>query len=167
MVKNDAPEDRHPPGIFRRDTLHIIDGILPTNLSNRPMRLLRYLWAFPNTAVGLLLVLPALATGGRVQRVRGVVEIHGGLVAWLLRHAVPLKGGALALTLGHVVLGRSAETLARCRAHEHVHVRQAERWGLFFVPAYFASSLRAWLRGQDPYYDNVFEREAFATIADA
>ena len=46
------------------------------------------------------------------------------------------------MTLGHVVLGRSAAALAETRAHERVHVTQCERWGPFFVPAYAASSLR-------------------------
>ncbi len=127
------------------------------------MKLLRYIWAFPITLIGLIMAALALATRGRMQRVQGVLEVHGGLTTWLLQHAVPLKGGALALTLGHVVLGQTPDALARCRDHEHVHVRQAERWGLFFLPAYFFSSLLAWSRGQDPYYDNVFEKEAYAT----
>lgn len=126
------------------------------------VRCLRYLWALPTTAVGLVFVPLALLSGGHLHVVRGVLEIHGGLIGWLLRHAVPLRGGAAALTLGHVVLGRDAGCLARCRDHEHVHVRQVERWGLFFIPAYFTASLIAWLRGKDPYYDNHFEREAYA-----
>jgi hypothetical protein len=124
--------------------------------------MLRYLWAFPTTLLGLLFVPVAWLTGGRVQVVRGVVEVHGGGVAWLLRRVVPLPNGALAMTLGHVVLGQHAEGLARCRTHEHVHVRQAERWGPLFVPAYLTASLLAWLRGGHPYFDNSFEREAFA-----
>jgi hypothetical protein len=41
-----------------------------------------------------------------------------------------------------------------------VHVRQYERWGPLFVPAYLVSSLVLWLRGRDPYWDNPFEVEA-------
>jgi hypothetical protein len=48
-----------------------------------------------------------------------------------------------------------------CRAHERVHVRQCERWGIFFLPAYLGGSLWAAMRGGDPYRDNPFEREAF------
>ena len=124
--------------------------------------MLRYLWAFPTTLLVLLFVPVAWLTGGRVQVVRGVMEVYGGLVAWLLRRAVPLADGALAMTLGHVVLGQHADGLARCRNHEHVHVRQAERWGPLFVPAYLIAGALAWLRGGHPYFDNPFEREAFA-----
>ena len=126
-------------------------------------RLLRYLWASPNTALGLLLVPVAWLSGGTVRRVQGVVEVQGRAVAWLLQHGVPLAGGAAALTLGHVVLGRDVGTLDRCRAHEHVHVRQYERWGPLFIPAYLGASLLAAARGRHPYFDNAFEREAFAT----
>lgn len=131
--------------------------------SNAPtLRRLAYLWAAPNTLLGLCLVPAALATGGTARRVSGVLEVEGGVVTWLLRRAVPLRGGALALTLGHVVLGRDARALERCRLHEHAHVRQCERWGPLFIPAYFAGGLRAWLRGGHPYWDNPFEKQARA-----
>ena len=126
----------------------------------RGLRPLAYLWAGPATLVGLLILLVATVSGGRAQRVRGVLEVHGGLVRWLLTRLVPIAGGASAITLGHVVVGRDAECLARCRDHEHVHVRQYERWGPLMIPAYFASSLVAWLRGRHYYLDNAFERAA-------
>ena len=44
---------------------------------------------------------------------------------------------------------------------ERVHVRQYERWGPFFLPAYFACSLAALARGRDAYRANPFEKEAF------
>lgn len=124
--------------------------------------MLRYLWALPTTAPGLVLALAARATGGRVAVVDGVVEAHGGAAGWLLAR-VPVEGGAGAMTLGHVIVGRDARSLDRCRAHEHVHVRQAECWGPLFFPAYGAASALAWLRGGDAYLDNAFEREAYAT----
>jgi hypothetical protein len=65
-----------------------------------------------------------------------------------------------AITLGHVVLARSAADLARCRLHELVHVRQYERWGPLFPPLYLLASCSALLRGTHPYLDNHFEREA-------
>jgi hypothetical protein len=49
-----------------------------------------------------------------------------------------------------------------CRSHELVHVRQYERWGVLFIPAYLLCSLVLWLTGRDPYRDNPFEREAYA-----
>lgn len=121
----------------------------------------RYLWALPTTTPGLLLAALARATGGAARRVDGVVEAHGGAVGWLLAR-VPIDGGAGAMTLGHVVIGQDERALERSRAHERVHVRQAERWGVLFYPAYAASSGWAWLRGGDVYLDNRFEREAYA-----
>ncbi len=67
-----------------------------------------------------------------------------------------------AITLGHVVLGRDNATLASTRAHERVHVRQCERWGPCFLPAYVIGSLLALARGGHFYRDNPFEQEAFA-----
>ena len=91
-----------------------------------------------------------------------MLEAHGDRMASLLDFLSP-RIRVLAMTLGHVVVGRSAVALAVTRAHERVHVRQAERWGPFFVPAYLAASAIAWVRGGDLYADNVFEREAWST----
>jgi hypothetical protein len=92
--------------------------------------------------------------------VAGAIEAHGPLLGWGLRWLVPLAGGAEAITLGHVVLGRDARALSATRTHERVHVKQYERWGPIFLPAYFASSLWALATGRHPYFDNLFEREA-------
>lgn len=112
--------------------------------------------------MGLLLALLGRCTGGRVAVVGGVVEASGGGLAWALRCAWAGGAGASAMTLGHVVIAADEATLDRSRAHERVHVRQYERWGPLFIPAYFAASLVARLRGGNPYYDNRFEREAYA-----
>jgi hypothetical protein len=110
----------------------------------------------------LALVLAAIAgRGARCAVVNGVLEVHGGLVTWFLTHCTLLRGGASAMTLGHVVLGRDKLLLDLTRAHERVHVRQCERWGPLFLPAYGLASLAALLRGGRAYEDNVFEREAF------
>ena len=126
------------------------------------IRPLIYLWTFPTTFVGLLFIPPALLGGGELRRVQGVLEIHGKWIAWLLKRCVPIPGGAAAMTLGHVVIGCDRDCLDRTREHERVHVRQAERWGPAFIPAYLLASLIAWRRGLDPYRDNLFEREAYA-----
>jgi hypothetical protein len=68
------------------------------------------------------------------------------------------------MTLGHVILDGGEHCLGRSRDHEHVHVRQYERWGPFFLPAYVAASAIVWYRGQHPDLDNHFEREAFGTV---
>ncbi|MBL9122899.1 MAG: hypothetical protein JNG90_04655 [Planctomycetaceae bacterium] len=122
---------------------------------------LLYVWAGPASLIGLLLGVAALLTGGRAQRRSGVLEFYGGAAAWLLRHA-PLVGNAMAMTLGHVVLGQTAAGLDIARRHELVHVRQYERWGPLFLPLYAWLSLWMWWQGRDPYRDNPFEREAFA-----
>ncbi len=122
---------------------------------------LRYVWAFPNTAIGLLLLFPVLVSGGRVRWVQGVLEITGRSAARLLKH-IPFSEAVAALTLGHVVFGVDEEALEWWRSHELMHVRQYERWGPFFIPAYLFSSLAARLKGKDSYLDNRFESEAFS-----
>ena len=128
----------------------------------RLSRLLRYAWASPTTAIGLGFVLLTLASGGRARWIDGVIEAHGGFAAWWLRRVVPLPGGASAMTLGHVVIGRDPRALEASRPHERVHVRQCERWGPLFVPAYLVASIWAWWRGGEVYRTNAFEREAYA-----
>lgn len=119
-----------------------------------------YVWAFPTSLPGLLVA--CCSPHRRV--VDGVLEIHGGLATWICRHAF-LDGGASAVTIGHVVLGRDAPSLERTRPHEHVHVRQVERWGPFFLPAYGLCSLVLKLRRRDAYRENPFEVEAYAEDA--
>ena len=122
---------------------------------------LGYVWAAPTTLLGLLFLPLVLASGGGARWVQGVLEIHGGFAAWFLRHCTLLRGGASAMTLGHVVLGRDSFLLEATRSHERIHVRQAERWGPLFVPAYLLVALALWVRGRQPYNDHPFEREAF------
>jgi hypothetical protein len=120
-----------------------------------------YCWAFPATVLGLLFVPLACLSGGRCRFVQGALEVEGGLVTALLRRGLPALGPAAAMTLGHVILGRDQECLRRSRRHEHVHVRQYERWGPLMLPLYLLSSVILYFRGLDPYLDNAFEREAF------
>ena len=96
---------------------------------------------------------------GAHARVVGIIEFHDGFTASFL--SLWLQGQASAMTLGHVVLGRSAEALDHAREHELVHVRQYERWGPFFGPAYLGSSLVLWLLGRNAYWDNPFEQQAY------
>jgi len=129
-------------------------------------RVLAYVWASPSTGLGLLAVAAGRLTGSKVQVVQGVVEASGGMIAWWLSRA-PITGGAAAITLGHVILGQDESQLQRCRTHEHVHVRQYERWGPLFIPAYLFASYWIWLRRSGhPYLDNPFEVEAYA-VSDA
>jgi len=122
----------------------------------------RYAWALPCTLTGLLLVSPAFLFGARARVVDGVIEIANPLFEGPSESKLwPFR----AITFGHLVIGESAADLALLRTHEHAHVRQYERWGVFFFIAYPASSLWQLLRGHRPYLDNWFEVEARHTAA--
>ena len=128
---------------------------------SRLSTVLRYAWAAPATLVGLLVALPAFATGARARVIDGVIEIAGGGVERLIA-ALPRRYRFCAITFGHLVVCTDQPTAAAVRAHEHVHVRQYERLGALFFPLYIGSSVVQLLRGRDPYFDNRFEREACA-----
>lgn len=114
------------------------------------------LWASPYTLLGVLVGLFFL---GRPKLVSGVIEISGPGVAWFLNH---LPTPAMAMTLGHTVLGQTPAALDITRLHERVHVRQFERWGILMGPAYLLASAWIWKQGGNAYRDNPFEIEAFA-----
>jgi hypothetical protein len=151
MGRAEHPDDCTPVSGSRHG------AIAPVWKSTR--RGLRYLWAAPTSAVGLAAGLLALGSGGRVQTRQGALEFHGGFASWFLDHLA----GASAMTLGHVILGRDTLCLDLCREHEQAHVRQVERWGPLFLPAYLACSAWEWSqrgKGRHYYYDNYFERQA-------
>ena len=120
----------------------------------------RYVWALPNTLIGLLFVPTAMLPRGRMQLVDGVLEAHGPLISAILRYCVPLPSGASAITFGHVVLARDRWSLDATRAHERVHVRQCEIWGPAFIPAYLLAGLWGLMTGRGAYTGNYFERQA-------
>lgn len=126
------------------------------------IKILQYLWASPNTLAGLAWALLARATGGGWSIHSGVIEAQGGWAKALLKRMPFVKGGAAAITIGHVVIAQSDESLDRTREHERVHVRQYERWGPLFLPAYISAGLWQWAHGKDPYRDNPFEVEAYS-----
>jgi hypothetical protein len=128
---------------------------------SRLATLLRYAWASPASVLGLAAAAAACATGATARRVDGVLEVAGGELVRRLGNARACRRFS-AVTLGHVVLGTSHAVLDAHRAHEHEHVRQYERWGLFFFAGYFASSAVQWLSGRDAYWHNSFERSARA-----
>jgi hypothetical protein len=97
--------------------------------------------------------------GAQARWLDGVLETAGGRLGALLgptRLALPWR----AITLGHVILAVDVDALDASRAHERVHVRQYERWGPFFLPAYVLSSLWQLACGRRCYRDNWFERQA-------
>ena len=130
-------------------------------------RIFIYLWVLPTTAMGLPLLLAALLGGGRLRWVDGVGEASGGLARFMLRYLIPLRGGASAITFGHLVIACDQECLDWTRSHERVHVRQCERWGPLFIPAYLVAGLVTWMQGKRTYLDNPFEREAEMDAVDS
>ncbi len=129
------------------------------------MRVMRsiflYIWAFPNTCIGIPFIFLALIHRGYFRITDGILEISSPLIDRFLHHCIPVMGGASAMTLGHIILGRNPDCLDSARIHEQVHVRQCEKWGPFFIPVYFAASFIAYCKGRDPYLGNVFERAAY------
>lgn len=118
-------------------------------------RLAAYVWPLPYTVTGIAI---GLLLGGRFQKIDGVIEIHGPRIGRVLdRMFVP----AMALTFGHVVFGQNLSALDLTRTHERVHVRQYERWGPLFVPAYLGIALYLYAKGRDGYRENPFEVEAY------
>lgn len=121
----------------------------------------RLVWAAPLSGLGLLAGLGALACGGTVSRCGRTLEfaLHRGACpaasAW---RWLPFA----AVTLGHVIVGVGTAELALLRRHEQAHVAQAERWGVFFLPAYALASLWSGLRGRGFYDGNCFEVQARA-----
>jgi hypothetical protein len=105
-----------------------------------------YVWAAPNSLVGLA---GALTTRRRPVRWRGVLlfEDAGGGLARFLRWR-----GFTAITLGHVIVANRPMSDGLL-AHELEHVAQHERWGPLYYPAYLLGSIRGYRR-------NPFERAA-------
>ncbi len=118
-------------------------------------------WASPISALALLIAGVNCLLGGRIERRGDTLEATAGLLPWMLNGLAPRRSFT-AITLGHVILARTAQDAARWRVHEREHVRQYERWGILFPAAYLGASFLAWRRGGDAYWDNRFEREARA-----
>lgn len=124
-------------------------------------KLIGYAWAAPNTALGIVMGLVMLGLGGGVRVVAGVAEFHGGRAGRFFA-SLPSPFCFGAVTLGHVILGTCHKQLAALREHEHVHVRQYEQWGMFFLAAYALSSAWEVTHGRYGYRSNFFERQAYA-----
>lgn len=124
------------------------------------VRIAAYAWASPNTLLGLAGGLIMLVGGARVRVAQGAIEVGGGAIGRALADRTP-PIRFRAMTLGHVILGASEADLDAARPHEQVHVRQYERWGPLFLPAYLLSSAWQLARGRRGYRDNYFERQAF------
>lgn len=126
-------------------------------------KLLKFIWAFPVTLMGLFLLLLALPSRPRVAwlRIGDTVALcawGGWLNVWLQKH--PL-GSMSAASIGHVVIARSARQLCWSGAHEFEHVRQTERWGILLPFAYILNGLWKVSHGKQFYRNNCFEEAAY------
>lgn len=124
------------------------------------LRTLAYLWASPNTLLGMVLGAVIWGAGGHVRLVDGTIECYGGSIGRFLDRLPSFK--FTAITFGHTILATSHVSLCEVRTHERVHVRQYECWGIFFLPAYWLSSVWQVMCGRDLYRDNYFEKQAYA-----
>ncbi len=84
-----------------------------------------YLWALPCSILGLTIALIFVPFGICTRTQSGVLEVFPR------REPIPWRLPFLAITFGHVVLGKNAGCLKTLRRHEMVHVRQYELWGVF------------------------------------
>ncbi len=126
------------------------------------LKFLSILWPLPITLIGLILAAVIRATGGRMEKHGIAFEAFGGAASrllWLMNPWTNIQ----AITLGHIIIARNSAIAEQLRSHEHVHVRQYERWGFIFPLAYVAASVVAVFKGGDAYRDNMFEIEAGIT----
>lgn len=117
------------------------------------MRVLRMLWALPNTLVGLVLGLLSFARPRWDGRGALIFASQRGLCKLLYQWRY------IAITFGHVVITRPDPSEKTLR-HEFAHVRQYETWGPFFTLVYAFYCVKLRLEGKNPYHANPFEIEA-------
>ena len=144
---------------------------LTINAFSAAARVLRVLWVLP-VSVFALPLLPLALWRAQWRVIGGVLEISSPALSWFLQgpwfRAMSGGSGFSAATIGHVIVARDSECMDGCRVHEHVHVRQCERWGALFPLAYVVAGLHAaWRAKSWPayYWDNPFEQEARAAEA--
>lgn len=120
---------------------------------------IKFLWAAPCSAVGVVLAVVLLTLGGKARWSSGALEVtyrdhlaNGGKFA----RRLPFRG----IVFGHVILAVTGEELETIGPHERVHVQQYERWGPLFFLAYGASSFWQIIHGRSPYWYNHFEVQA-------
>jgi hypothetical protein len=124
------------------------------------LRGLRAAWrAFPGDLMALLVIrasgIPPVGREVRIADTAALVFEHPAAAHYLDHQWIPVH----AQTLGRYVFARDRLS-DRTIAHEMEHVRQWERLGPLFLPAYVASSGLALLRGRSAYEANRFEEAA-------
>jgi hypothetical protein len=117
------------------------------------LRVLGYVWALPNTLLGLVL---GLLSFQRPRLDEGVIVFDRARRGFLWAFG---RRGWRAITLGHVVLA-TRRLEGRLREHELTHVRQQSRLGPLFLPSYLA------LHVFTGYKKNPFETAAMRSEQD-
>lgn len=128
-------------------------------MTTAALRAAKLVWAAPCSLPGLVFACVFFLCGGTARRVAGTLEVtlgHSEAACPRVARLLPFR----AITLGHVILAVGRAELERLRAHELVHVRQYERWGIVFFAAYAASGVWQLLNGRSPYWNNHFEVQA-------
>ena len=93
------------------------------------LRVLAYVWASPNTLLGILL---GLLSFQRPRIERGILVFDSDRRGFILLIALFKRA---AITYGHVVLS-NVPVRGRLLVHELHHVRQYERLGPLYLPLY-------------------------------
>ena len=112
------------------------------------LKLLRYLWASPNTMLGLTAVFLAVCSGGKVRVVRGAIETHGGFVTRMLSGWVPWIRFASAMTLGPCDSWNEpgmSRPQPRPRTRSRSSVRAVGTANAARLPGFEFGALSAWL----------------------
>ncbi len=162
LPTDDAMDAQNSMGVWRPMPLGDAESHRPlsTDDPSRLISLAKILWVGPWSLWGLVIGGAGLLAGVGVRRRGRVLEFWGGPLPLFLKY-FPFVAGSPVATFGHVILGRSERYLDACRPHQMVHVKQYERWGPLFVPAYLTCWCVLWCCGKRPYHDNPFEREAY------
>ncbi|MCZ6534375.1 MAG: hypothetical protein V3U95_00235 [Dehalococcoidia bacterium] len=101
----------------------------------RPLTVWGFLWSLPVTLVGIaavLLSLPSL----RLKEGMVICRSNRGLAYLLLT-----RRGFAAITLGRILIVTKDLSLHLWH-HEVEHARQAQRWGVLFIPLYLVNQAR-------------------------
>jgi len=157
-------------GVVSRNGIYVNFAPM-SSVVRRIVRLVTMLWVAPVSLCALPL-LPLALWRAQWRAVDGALEITSPALSWFLHgpwfRLLTGGEGFAAATIGHVIVARNAACMDGCRAHEHVHVRQCERWGPLFPFAYIGAGLYAAIRARNLgayYWHNAFEREARAAEA--
>jgi hypothetical protein len=137
--------------VFFRHVARLIDAWRAiTRFSRTAWRVL------PGDLMGMLVIrassIPGITRELVVGSVSAALVEHPNAGHYLDQGLMPIR----AQTLRRYMIAREPLSAALVE-HEFEHVRQWERFGPLFLPAYFASSVAAWMRRRPPYWANRFE----------